>query len=200
MANKLNRLVALAVLHAQVSTQLWCDWVSFHVSDWGSVVQIAEYLGFRLEQRQSRRYPARTLTDTAFADDIAQLSDDITDLKCFCTKSNLQPRRSGWQLTVKKLSTRRSTTHKVISSTPVAHLWVRLLIFSNLGSWVESTKKDVEVRIAKAWASYSKLNNARQSDHLSQDLKINFFRAAIESVHTLWLRELDNDRTHFQRG
>ena len=70
--------------------------------------------------------------------------------------------------------------------------------FQYLGSWVESTKKDVEVRIAKSWAAFSKLNNARQSDHLSKDLKINFFRAAVESVHTLWLRELDNDEHTFK--
>ena len=53
--------------------------------------------------------------------------------------------------------------------------------FQYLGSWVESTKKDVEVRIAKAWAACSKLNNVWQSD-LSKDLKINLFRAAVESV------------------
>ena len=53
--------------------------------------------------------------------------------------------------------------------------------FQYLGSWVESTKKDVEVRIAKAWAACSKLNNVWQSD-LSKDLAINLFRAAVESV------------------
>ena len=34
MVSKINRLVALAVLHAHVSTQLCCDWVSRVVSDW----------------------------------------------------------------------------------------------------------------------------------------------------------------------
>ena len=53
--------------------------------------------------------------------------------------------------------------------------------FQYLGSWVESTKKDVEVRIAKAWAACSKLNSVWQRD-LSKDLKINLFRAAVESV------------------
>ena len=37
------------------------------------------------------------------------------------------------------------------------------------------------MRIAKAWAACSKLNNVWQSD-LSKDLKINLFRAAVESV------------------
>ena len=53
--------------------------------------------------------------------------------------------------------------------------------FQYLRFWVESTKKDVEVRIAKAWAACSKLNNMWQSD-LSKDLKINLFRAAVKSV------------------
>ena len=53
--------------------------------------------------------------------------------------------------------------------------------FQYLGSWVESTKKEVEVHMAKAWAACSKLNSVWQSD-LSKDLKINLFRAAVESV------------------
>ena len=34
MVSKINRFVALAVLHAHVSTQLCCDRVSRVVSDW----------------------------------------------------------------------------------------------------------------------------------------------------------------------
>ena len=40
MANKLNRLVPLVVLYDQVSTQLWCDWVSY--VRLGSVVKLGK--------------------------------------------------------------------------------------------------------------------------------------------------------------
>ena len=46
----------------------------------------AEHLGFTLEQRQSRRYPARMLSDTDFADDIALLSDNIADAEVLLHK------------------------------------------------------------------------------------------------------------------
>ena len=46
----------------------------------------AEHLGFTLEQRQSRRYPARTLTDKDFADDIALLSGNIADAEVLLHK------------------------------------------------------------------------------------------------------------------
>ena len=67
--------------------------------------------------------------------------------------------------------------------------------FQYLGSWVESTKKDVEVRIAKAWAACSKLNNVWQSES-----QVNLFRAAVESVllYGSELRELDNDGHTFK--
>ena len=53
--------------------------------------------------------------------------------------------------------------------------------FQCLGSWVGNTSKDMETRIAKAWSASSKLNKIWKSS-LSRELKIQFFRAAVESV------------------
>ena len=144
----------------------------------------AEHLGFTLEQRQSKRYPARTLTDTDFADDIALLSDNIAHAEVLLHKVESAAKEIG--LTINSQETEYMSFNNPqgnlvdTSGAPLS----QVTDFQYLGSiisWVESTKKDVEVRIAKAWAACSKLNNMWQSD-LSKDLKINLFRAAVESV------------------
>ena len=141
----------------------------------------AEHLGFTLEQRQRKRYPARTLTDTDFADDIALLSDNIADAEVLLHKVESAAKEIGLTINSQKteyMSFNNPQGNLVdTSGAPLS----QVTDFQYLGSWVESTKKDVEVCIAKAWAACSKLNNVWQSD-LSKDLKINLFRAAVESV------------------
>ena len=73
----------------------------------------AEHLGFTLEQRQSRRYSARTLTDTGFADDIALLSDSIADTEVLLHKVESDAKEIGLTINSKKKSS---------TSTPVTHL------------------------------------------------------------------------------
>jgi len=45
----------------------------------------AENLGRTITKRQSRKFPATSLTDTNFADDIALLSDNIEDAQTLLT-------------------------------------------------------------------------------------------------------------------
>ena len=109
----------------------------------------AEHLGFTLKQRQSRRYSARTLTDTGFADDIALLSDNIADTEVLLHKVESAAKEIGLTINSKKIE---------YVDTSVASL-SQVTDFQYLGSWVESTKKNVQVRMAKAWTACSKLNN-----------------------------------------
>eukprot|EP00794_Sanderia_malayensis_P001285 gene1285-1417_t len=53
--------------------------------------------------------------------------------------------------------------------------------FQCLGSWIMTTKRDIEVRIAKAWAAHNKLRTIWNSN-MSRKYKINFFRATVESI------------------
>ena len=53
--------------------------------------------------------------------------------------------------------------------------------FLYLGSWVNTTERDLSVRIAKAWAASNKLDTIWKST-LSRKLKVQFFRATVESV------------------
>ena len=53
--------------------------------------------------------------------------------------------------------------------------------FKYLGSYIRSTKRDVNIRIAKAWAALNSMNTIWKSK-LSTNLKRQFFRPAVESV------------------
>ena len=53
--------------------------------------------------------------------------------------------------------------------------------FKYLGSWIADSKRDMEVRIRLAWKVLSKLDRIWKSK-LKTELKIQFFRATIESV------------------
>ena len=56
-----------------------------------------------------------------------------------------------------------------------------VLDFVFLGSNVQSSEKDMTIRITKAWAALNKLTSIWKSN-LPDDLKRSFFRAVVESV------------------
>jgi len=53
--------------------------------------------------------------------------------------------------------------------------------FTYLGSQINSTLKDMKIRISKAWTALNKLELICKSN-LSDNLKHNFFRAIVESI------------------
>ena len=53
--------------------------------------------------------------------------------------------------------------------------------FTYLGSSVESTEKDIETRLAKAWTAINRLSIIRKSD-LTDKMKHSFFQAAVTSI------------------
>ena len=53
--------------------------------------------------------------------------------------------------------------------------------FEYLGSYIDSTEWDMNIRIAKEWSALNSMNVISKSS-LCRKLKINFSRAAVESV------------------
>ena len=53
--------------------------------------------------------------------------------------------------------------------------------YKYLGSYIKSTDRDVNIIIAKAWVALNSMQSIWKSK-LSEYLKINFFRTAVESV------------------
>ena len=54
-------------------------------------------------------------------------------------------------------------------------------IFTYLGSSVESTEKDIETRLTKAWTAINRLSTIWKSD-LTDKMKRSFFQAAVTSI------------------
>ena len=53
--------------------------------------------------------------------------------------------------------------------------------FKYLGSFIRSTEKDIEIRIAKYWSALNSMRTIWKSK-MSDNLKISFFRATVECV------------------
>ena len=101
--------------------------------------------GFELTKKRSRRYPATTITDADYADDIAILAN------------------------TPDISTLEGTSLKLVDK------------FTYLGSSVESTEKDIETRLMKAWTAINRLSIIWKSD-LTDKMKRSFFQAAVTSI------------------
>ena len=65
--------------------------------------------------------------------------------------------------------------------------------FTYLGSIVESTEKDIETRLTKAWTAINRLSTIWKSD-LTDKMKRSFFQATVTSI-LLWLHYVDANKT-----
>ena len=136
--------------------------------------------GFVLTKKTSRRYPAKTITDTDYANDIALLANTAnqaetrlyslertaagiglhvnahkTEVMCFYQKSDI--------------STQDGTSLKLVDK------------FTYQGSSVSSTEKDIDTRLKKAWTAIDRLSIIWKSN-LTDKMKRSFFQAAVVSV------------------
>ena len=136
--------------------------------------------GFELTKKSSRRYPAKTITDADYADDIAILAytpnqSEIllhslervaagigvhvnahkTEYMCF--------NQTGW------ISTLGGSSQKLVDK------------FTYQGSSVSSTEKDIDTRLTKAWTAIDSLSVIWKSN-LTDKMERSFFQAAIVSI------------------
>ena len=142
-----------------------------------------EAVGFTLEKARSRRYPSKILCDTDFADDIALLSNTLEQAQLFLLMTEQAVAQVGLQANVTK-------TEYMMYNQPEGDLMTlnsgKLKMvndFQYLGSRIASTEKDITMRIGKAWSALQKLNVIWKS-RLKRQLKINLFRATVETVLT----------------
>ncbi|XP_047480157.1 uncharacterized protein LOC125032815 [Penaeus chinensis] len=130
-------------------------------------------LGFTLHQRKSRRQPAVTITVTDFADDIALLSDTIDDATTLLHKVEEAAQEIGLYINESKTEyICFGETGQIVAKNGINIK--RVNYFQYLGSWLNTTKHDVEIRIAKAWTAHIKMKTIWRSN-LSRSVKINFF-------------------------
>ena len=66
--------------------------------------------------------------------------------------------------------------------------------FTYIGSSVESTEKDIETRLTKAWTAINRLSIIWKSD-LTDKIKRSFFQAAVFLDTAIWLHYMDANKT-----
>ena len=111
--------------------------------------------GFELTKKRSRRYPAKTITDADYADDIAILANTPDQAETLLHSLERAAPNIGFYVNAHKteymcynqtgdISTLEGTPLKLVDK------------FTYLGSSVESTEKDIETRLAKAWTAINR--------------------------------------------
>ena len=141
-----------------------------------------EDLGFTLTPRKSRRYPKEVLADLDFADDIALLSDAINQAQQLLYRVETECKKVGLGLNGPKT---KSLAYNVDDPVPLKTLDGTELEwkddFKYLGSWVDSSAKDVAVRKALAWKALNSMDKIWTS-RMRTELKKKFFIATVESI------------------
>ena len=113
--------------------------------------------GFELTKKRSRRYPAKTITDAGYADDIAILANTPTQPETLLHSLERTAVDIGLHVNAYKteymcynqtgdISTQSGNSLKLVDN------------FTNLGSSVSSTEKDIDTRLTKAWTAINKLS------------------------------------------
>ena len=137
--------------------------------------------GFTLTPRQSSRNVATYITDTDFADDLALISDYLEEAQLLLLRLEVAAKTVGLHVNYKK-------TEYMLYNQPVGDLVTlggnklkQVDNFKYLGSWIQSSEKDMNVRIGQAWIALNKMMKVWKSN-LKNHLKVGFFRATVESV------------------
>ena len=135
--------------------------------------------GFELTKKRSRRYPAKTITDADYADDIALLVN--TPNQAETLPYSLERAAAGIGLHVNAHKTKYmcyNPTGNIITLDGACLKLVDKFIY--LGSSVASTEEDIDTRLTKAWTAIDRLSIIWKSD-LTDKIKRSFFQAAVVS-------------------
>ena len=141
----------------------------------------AEETGLIVTPRKSTRHPAIRLTDTDFADDIALTSNTIKEAQLLLQRVEEAAKQIGLHVNDDKTEFMVFNQPEGIITSSKGKNLKCVSDFKYLGSWIESSKKDIGVRIGLAWSAMNKMSTIWDSN-LPNKLKIQFFRAAIESI------------------
>ena len=119
--------------------------------------------GFELTKKRSRRYPAKTITDADYADDIAILANTPNQAKTL--QHSLERAVAGICLHVNARKTEYMCFHQSGNISTLEEISLKLVDkFTYQGSSVSSTEKDIDTRLTKAWTAIDKLSIIWKSD------------------------------------
>ena len=146
--------------------------------------------GFELTKKRSRRYPAKTITDADYADDIAILANTPDQAETLL--HSLERAAAGIGLHVNAHKTEYMCYNQTgdistLDGTPLK--LVDKLIY--LGSSVLSTEKDFDTRLTKAWTVINRLSIIWKSD-LTDKM---FLPSSCHIDTAVWMHYMDANKT-----
>ena len=133
--------------------------------------------GFELTKRRSKRYPAKTITDADYADDLALLANTPNQAETLL--HSLERATAGIGLHVNAHKTEYKCYNQTGNIATLDGASLKLVDkFTYLGSSVSSTEKDIDTPLTKAWMAIDRLSIIWKSD-LTDKMKHSFFQAAV---------------------
>ena len=136
--------------------------------------------GFVLTKKRSKRYPAKTITDADYADDLALLANTPNQAETLL--HSLERAAACIGLHVNAHKTEYMCYNQTGNITTLDGASLRLVDkFTYLGSSVSSTESDIDTRLTKAWTAIDRLSIIWKSD-LTDEMKRSFFQAAVVSI------------------
>ena len=128
---------------------------------------------FELTRKRSRRYPAKTITEADYADDIAILAN--TPNQAETLQHSLERAAAGIVLHVNALKTEYMCYNQTGDISTLDGTSLKLVDkFTYPGSSVSSTKRDIDKWLTKAWTAIDRLSIIWKSD-LTDKMKRSFF-------------------------
>ena len=127
-----------------------------------------------------KRYPAKTITDADYADDLALLANTPNQAETLL--HSLERAAAGIGLHVNAHKTEYMCYNQSGNITTLDGASLRLVDkFTYLGSSVSSTENDIDTRLTKAWTAIDRLSIIWKSG-LTDEMKRSFFQAAVVSI------------------
>ena len=161
--------------------------------------------GFKLTKKRSRKYPAKTITDADYANDIAILANTPNQAETLLYSLEQATASIGLHVNAHKMEYMCYNQTGDISILDGTSLVDK---FTYLGSSVSSTEKDMDTWLTKAWTAINGILIIWKSD-LTDKMKF-FFQAVVISILlngcTTWMlskwleKKLDNNYTRMLRA
>ena len=159
------------------------------------------------KKSRSRRYPAETITNTDYADDLALLAN--TSATAESLLHSLKHAVGGIDHHVNANKTEYMCFKQGAISIPRGERQKLVHKFMDFGSSISSTESDVNIFLAKAWPANDGLAIIWKSD-LSDEIKWDFLQAVVVSILlykcTTWTltkcieKKLDGNKTRMLRA
>ena len=142
-----------------------------------------------LTKRRSKRYPAKTITDADYADDLALLANSPNQAETLL--HSLERAAAGIGLHVNANKTEYMCYNQTGNIVTLDGASLKLVDkFTYLGSSVSSTEKDIDTRLTKAWTAIDRLSIIWKSD-LTDKMKRIFLPGSGCVDTAIWMHHLD---------